>query len=101
MSKPPSLPSSITGLLWDVDLSQLHPTQHASFIIDRVLEHGDFNAISDLKKIYPSSQIITTLQNSRTISAKVAKLFADYFGINYHQVRGLKHPFIHKQYRFH
>jgi hypothetical protein len=95
-----TLPPAITKHLWDADLGQVDTQQHAPFIISRILEYGDFDSLRAIKQIYPNQVIVQALQNSRTISAKVAKYFADYFSVDYQSVRGLREPFLQKQYRF-
>lgn len=43
------LPDRIAGLFWDTDASSLHLYAHRDFIIKRVLDRGDWDAVSWLR----------------------------------------------------
>lgn len=44
------LPDNIRGLFWDCDPATVSLTKHRSFVIGRILDHGDWNAVSWLRK---------------------------------------------------
>jgi hypothetical protein len=50
MSHEDRLPDSIRSLFWDCDPSEVSITAHRSFIIGRVLDSGDWNAVSWLRR---------------------------------------------------
>ncbi len=64
------------SLFWDVDLDTLDPEEHASYIIERVLDFGDDEDIRWLFSMYPKVAIKGVLENSRsTIHAKSKALW--------------------------
>lgn len=73
-------------LFWDVNINNLDPEKDKDFIIPRALYMTDRNSFdSDIKKlesIYPSSQIITQLRNTKEkISNEVCELVAKRYSI--------------------
>jgi hypothetical protein len=64
------------GLFWDTDTSRLDLQQNKEYIIERVLELGDENAVSWLVSCYPRSEIKKVLRSSRRISRKSANYWS-------------------------
>ncbi len=60
----------------DVDPAGIDVQQHATFIIERLLEFGDDAAIVWLEHTYPKHQLATVVRTSRRISPKSANYFA-------------------------
>ncbi len=54
------------SLFWDVDLKSLDFKEHASYIIERVLDFGDDEDVRWLFSTYPKTVIRETLDNSRS-----------------------------------
>lgn len=60
------LPKTLHNLFWDVNIQSLNEYTHKEFIIQRILEKGDFTAISWILKYYSRdtiSQIVTSRTN--------------------------------------
>jgi len=64
------------GLFWDTDSSSLDLQQNKEYIIERVLELGDENAVSWLVSCYRRSEIKKVLAASRRISRKSANYWS-------------------------
>jgi hypothetical protein len=64
------------GLFWDTDASRLDLQQNKDYIIERVLELGDENAVSWLVSRYRRSEIKKVLGSSRRISRKSANYWS-------------------------
>jgi hypothetical protein len=64
------------GLFWDTDSSRLDLQQNKEYIIERVLELGDENAVSWLVSCYRRSEIKKVLAASRRISRKSANYWS-------------------------
>lgn len=73
MKKGKQIPS---GLFWDTDSSRLDLEQNKEYIIERVLELGDENAVSWLVSRYRRSEIKKVLGSSRRISRKSANYWS-------------------------
>ena len=64
------------SLFWDVDLKSLNSKEHASYIIERVLDFGDDDDIRWLFSTYPKAMMKETLGNTRSaIHAKSKALW--------------------------
>lgn len=90
----------VEKLLWDVDLNKLSLTNHYIFIIERILEFGDFPEVRWMFKNYSKEQIITVLKQSKRISPKSGNFFANYLNIPKEELQCMKEPFTNKQDRF-
>lgn len=70
----PETPPFPARLFWDTDPRQLSRSRHAKYIVERILEFGDTEAIRWLARHYPVKKILELLRVSRTISEK-SRLF--------------------------
>jgi hypothetical protein len=70
-------------LFWDVDPLTIDVKQHRRYIIERVLEMGELDALLWLQRLYPTSVIIETLESSRKISAKSRNFWEIWFGVRH------------------
>lgn len=55
---------------WDVDLRSINIKKHKSFILERILEMGDSEAVRWMRKNFSEQDILSVLKNSRRISKK-------------------------------
>lgn len=62
-----TIPETLHHLFWDVDPSHL-TTDHARFIIERVLDWGDIQAMNWLLKTFPRDTIVNALRTSRRLA---------------------------------
>jgi hypothetical protein len=82
-----SLPEHLRSLFWDVDFDQLRVEGHERYVIERVLEYGDDEAIRWLRRTFSSSAIADTVRRSRRISRRTANLWALVLDIPRDQIR--------------
>jgi hypothetical protein len=68
------IPKNFHVLFWDVDPCTIHLRKNAVYIIERVLEMGDLDALQWILRLYPTKLIIETCEMSRKISPK-SKIF--------------------------
>ena len=94
------VPSNIKTYLWDVDISNLSAKDHAKFIIERVLEYGNFESLKWLMENFTKEQIINVLETSKRLSPKTGNFFAMYYKVPKESFECLKKPFTKKQNRF-
>ncbi len=64
------LPQSLRPFFWDVDIGNISIVESARFIIGRLMEHGDENAVRFLLKTYRQDQLIDALKMSRAVSRR-------------------------------
>lgn len=95
-----SLPDYITKYLWDVNLKKISPKRHSEFVIERILEFGDFDSLKWIVEKYEKDKIIKVLKKSNKISPKTGNFYALYFGIPKEELLCIRKPFTQKQNRF-
>lgn len=76
------LSSSLNRFFWDVNPAQLNLDQHASFIIERILEYGDIPAFTWLREKYTQEQLIKILKTTRSLSKRSANFWSLYYHLN-------------------
>jgi len=80
------LPETIKRFFWDVDSNTLDTKIDSDFVISRLLEHGDYDAVSWLRKNFTSPEIINVIKSSRSLSLKTASFWALIFNINREEI---------------
>jgi hypothetical protein len=75
------VPERLRSLFWDTSLRNIQIKQHARYIIERVLEFGDLDALEWLQRVYPTQTIIDVLSVSRAISEKSRNFWEIWFGV--------------------
>lgn len=74
------VPERFRPLFWDADPAGVDIHRHATYIIERVLELGNLDAVYWIQRIYPAGRIIQTCMTSRKISPKSRALWDVWFG---------------------
>lgn len=64
------LPSNIEKIFWDIDLSELNPSRHSQFIIERILEYGDETLTRWLFQEFSKTAVASVVKKSRRLSPK-------------------------------
>jgi hypothetical protein len=75
------VPERFRPLFWDTNLSKIHIKRNARYIIERVLEFGNMDAIEWLQKVYPLQTIIDVLNMSRIITEQSRNFWLIWFGV--------------------
>ncbi|MBI1871130.1 MAG: hypothetical protein HYS07_08060 [Chlamydiae bacterium] len=85
-----SLPQFLVKLFWDVDFDRLCLTEHRHFILKRVLDHGDQEAILWMRHTFRDEEIKSSLKKYRSFSRKSANFWALIYDIQKDSVPCLK-----------
>ena len=64
------IPLFLKKYFWDTDISKLSLTKHATYIIERILEWGNLEAVRWLRERYTNKELLSVLEVSRSISHK-------------------------------
>jgi hypothetical protein len=75
------VPERLSPLFWDTSLSKIHIKRNARYIIERVLEFGNMDAVKWLQKVYNLQTIIDVLNMSRIITEKSRNFWLIWFGV--------------------
>lgn len=92
-----SVPGFLKKYFWDVDLRDIDKTKHSRFIIERILEYGDREAVRWLENAFKPQQIKRAVCESKNISRKTANFWQFIFGLKRDKVLCLKKSFQKKQ----
>jgi|SRR3989344_2322776 len=88
------LPSFLKKYFWDIDFSKLKPDKSPKYIIERLLEFGDEQAIRWVIKNYSKQKIIDVIKTSRVISFKTANFWSQIFNIKRSEILCFQEPYL-------
>ncbi len=93
-SLPTSLDPALYQFFWDVDAVKLNPSEHSSYVINRLLDKGDVAAARWVLKNFPRKEIIETVKKQRDFSPRSARFWATYLGIPQEEVACLQPSYL-------
>jgi hypothetical protein len=73
------LPSPLRPLFWDVDPEGLDLERHRRFVLERILEFGDQEAVAWAWRRYGPEAIKETVEASRRLSPKTRTFWETWF----------------------
>jgi hypothetical protein len=76
-----AIPERFQSLFWDTSLSNIHIKRNARYVIERVLEFGDMDALNWLQKVYSVHAIVDVLNLSKIITKKSKIFWMIWFGV--------------------
>lgn len=80
--KSSRIPESLSVLYWDARLEEIKLKENARYVIERVLQYGDLDALNWLQRVYPSEKILDVIFISRTLTEKSKNFWRIWFGVN-------------------
>ncbi len=87
------LPKSLKKYFWDVNFKNLDKDKYSHFIIERILEYGNKEAVAWMRKNYNQKQIQNALSSSKNLSLKSANFWRIIFRLNKNKILCLKKSF--------
>ena len=72
----------VSGCFWDCDPREISLQSHRRFIIERVMEYGNDEAIKWLLRTYTHEELADVLRYSRALTAKTATCWANCLGVS-------------------
>ena len=76
------------SLFWDA--GEIDASEHAAYVIARVLDFGDIEDVHTLRKIYPDEKIIEAIRSRRSLLPRTGKYWAVKLKIPLREVPCLK-----------
>lgn len=73
---PTKLPKSLYRFFWDVDVGKLNPAKKPYFVINRLLDKGDVEAVRWVRRNYTKKQITETFTRLRDFNVKVGTFWS-------------------------
>jgi len=74
------IPGFVRPLFWDVDPDALNLRKHSRYIVERILELGDLQALAWIQRKYPTELLEEVATGSRRMSPKSKNFWAIWFG---------------------
>lgn len=84
------LPAFLHRYFWDHPVNQVNKETHSFFIIERLLELGNDDAIRWVLRSYPQQEITEVVKKSRVLSKKTANFWKNYFRLNKEEINCLQ-----------
>ncbi len=84
------IPERVKRLFWDVDKESVDPKLHRSYILKRIMDHGDTEDVRWMLSTYCPEEIMEVLRKSRGLSRKSGYFWAAYFNIPKEEIECLK-----------
>lgn len=75
------VPDEYRSLFWDTEPDHIDIKRNAKYIIERVLEVGDMDALGWIQRLYPAQMMIEVIETSRKISEKSRNFWKIWFGV--------------------
>lgn len=94
------LPVFLKKYFWDVKFEDIDQDRRRVYILKRILEYGDKEAVHWMWKNFKKSEIKYTLTNFRGYSQKSANFWAFILGIKKEDVKCLSRSFRETQKQF-
>lgn len=88
------LPKFLAGYFWDVDFKKIDAKQSAPYIVHRILDKGNDEAIRWMFKSYDKNLIKEIVTKRRGFSPKTANFWADLLNIDKTKVICLQTPYL-------
>lgn len=91
-----TLPVNIAKYFWDVDISQIDYQKKSMYVIERILEYEDIDALHWLLRTFDTKLISESLRKSKLLSSKSAHFYSYYFNIPPNKILCLQKDFRNK-----
>lgn len=88
---PTSLPPSLHKFFWDVDPKSVNPKKSPKYVINRLLDKGDLEAVRWVLRSFDKETIVETLKTIRDFSPRAGYFWSRYLHIPVEEVACL-HP---------
>ncbi|SRR6266545_1861750 len=70
------LPATAKKYFWDINADKLDVSKHSRFVIERLLEDGDFPELRWLFQNFSKQKIVDVLKRSRSLSRRSANYWS-------------------------
>ena len=98
--KSASLPKFLSHYFWDIETAGFNPQKRPQYVIQRLLEMGNDQAVRWVRKNFTEEQIKETIRKRRGFSPKTVQFWASFLNIPQKEVRCLQKPYL-EQHKIH
>ena len=100
MGQMKKLPIALKKYFWDVDFKKINFNERKIYVLRRILEYGDEDAVRWMWKNFKKEEIKDTISNFRGYSQKSANFWAFILNIKREKVKCLSKSFRKTQKQF-
>jgi len=87
------IPKSLHKFFWDVDVEKLDPKEKKYFVISRLLDKGDVEAVKWVRKNYSKQEIVETLKKYRDFSLQSGSFWGLLYQVPLLQIKCFQEPY--------
>ncbi len=88
-----SIPDHLKRFFWDTDISRIDIRKKPLWLVARILDKGDIQAIDWLRQTFSDDDIRQTLTSSRDVSLRSASFWARIYGVPLSEVKCFQEPY--------
>jgi len=88
------IPQHLLRYFWDIDTEKINPSEKTNFIIERLLDKGDSDAVSWVLKNYSTQSIRKTFETLHDFSPKIGNFWKLYLKIPKDKILCLQEPYL-------
>lgn len=90
---PTHIPAELSKYFWDVNTATVNPQTSPKYVINRLLDKGDFEAVRWVLSTFSTVIIIQSITTSRDFSVKSATFWARYLNIPKEDFLCMRQPY--------
>ncbi|OGK13362.1 hypothetical protein A3I50_01350 [Candidatus Roizmanbacteria bacterium RIFCSPLOWO2_02_FULL_37_9] len=94
MKNSTKLPRSLYRFFWDINAKMLNPSKHPKFVINRLLDKGDIEAVKWVRRNFSENEIEKTFKKLRDFRPKVASFWSLFLNIPKKEIICLQEPYL-------
>ncbi|OGK15985.1 hypothetical protein A2690_00840 [Candidatus Roizmanbacteria bacterium RIFCSPHIGHO2_01_FULL_39_12b] len=94
MLPPIKIPKSLYKFFWDVNPEKVNPREKPYFVIQRLLDKGDIEAVRFVRGNFEPSVIQKTLKNYRDFSLRSASFWGLLYQVPLSQIKCFQEPYL-------
>lgn len=94
MKTPRRIPEELEGFFWDVNVKKLDPSKKPYFVIQRLLDKGNVQAVRWVRQNYTPQDIAETFYHMRDFRTKVGRFWEAFLDLSPSKVLCLQKPYL-------
>ncbi|OGG15859.1 hypothetical protein A3D78_02845 [Candidatus Gottesmanbacteria bacterium RIFCSPHIGHO2_02_FULL_39_14] len=83
------MPASLYFFFWDVEAKKLDPSKHPHYVINRLLDKGNLEAVRWVRRNFPKDLIVETIKKMRDFSPWTATFWSRIYNIPRSEIKCL------------
>lgn len=93
MKTPKKIPKKLWKYFWDVNVKKLNPAEKSYFVISRLLDKGNIQAIQWIRDNFSDEEVKDTLKNYRDFSLRSGSFWGLIYKVPLSQIKCFREPY--------